>query len=292
MLINQLPKRIYILTIIHLCTFCIKINLSKYILSIVSNYENYENIYNYLIGIFLLYYCINIIHTFLLNKIKEIINSTINILYHSSLNEYINKPTENLEENKNLENTLSEFYAFMEIIYESYVLTIPKALIYAIYYTYSIFSYSIISGLILISIDFCVIYFYKYRNKIKEEIYRNLYQSNLDIKNEQSIIIKNGNINNIKNLLNKRDIAKYKEIKYLSDELRYSDFINNFVELIIFVCGIKYLVLKNIKPFDLVYLSMKSVNFINHTINLTEQFNIKIKYKTQIDNICKLHKKI
>ncbi|ARF09216.1 hypothetical protein Catovirus_2_165 [Catovirus CTV1] len=287
MLLSLLSKKTFILTFIHLCTFCLKINLSKYLPSIISDYENYTNIYHYLIIIFVVYQLVNMIHTRFFFCIKKEIASATTLLYTNSLKKYIT--SSNLQKNKSYEASLMEISTYIEIIYETYILTMPKTIIYTVYYIYSIFSYSFTSGAILLLMDLCVIYFYKYRDITKEKVYSDLYEANFNLKNEQKNTIDKEDVTNLNILIKKRDIMKTNEIRYLSDEIKYSEFINNLVELMIFIFGIKYLILKEMKPFDLIYHSMKSVNFINHTVNLIEQLNIKTKYKTQLDNIYRIH---
>lgn len=292
------PKYVYFLTIIHLITFTFKIKLSKLMVNIISEYEDYNQIKYYLIGTFILFSLLNQLHTKLLYLIKKNINNIGSDFYTKTLEKYVYLKKEcstqykfTEQENKDYENTLSEMNIFLEEIFRTYILTVPKAIIYTIYYTYIIFSHSVTSGLILLTIDICVIYFYKYRNELKETVYKKLYKSNLEIKIIQEEILQSTkNLNSMNLVLNDRNDKKNIEIQYISDELKYSDFINNLVELMILLSSINYLIDSTIKPFELIYLSMKSINFINHTVTLFEQYNIKTKYKTQMDNVDNIHK--
>jgi len=137
-----------------------------------------------------------------------------------------------------------------------------------------------------LTIDVFVIFFYKYRNTIKENIYRDLYQSNLELKNNQKrYLIDEISINDVDICINQRTNNKNLEINYLCNEFKYSDFINNTVELMIFLIGIKLLILNEIKAFELIFISTKAINFINHTITVFEQINIETTYRTQLTNL-------
>jgi len=288
--LSLIPIFVYILTIIHLFTFSLKIQISKYIIDQISQFnksdKNY-NIYWYLIGLYVASLIVNKIHTDLLYYIKKYINEISAKLYKRTLENYNHKKN-NYDDIKckDLENTIAEINTFIGIIYEIFILTIPKVLIYTIYYMVAIFNHSIISGIILLTIDVFVIFFYKYRNTIKENIYRDLYQSNLELKNNQKrYLIDEISINDVDICINQRTNNKNLEINYLCNEFKYSDFINNTVELMIFLIGIKLLILNEIKAFELIFISTKAINFINHTITVFEQINIETTYRTQLTNL-------
>jgi hypothetical protein len=293
----------YIFLCINLLIHFIKIKTNRYIITTLNTVEitkltdnNISDYYSTFFWSVIIWNLGNILINFINKvtyyKIKSyIINKISKTLYLQSINQIYdkkaNKNTDNLEKcnnNLNLENEKHEIQLFdnsqvLDRIYERLLFTIPKILIFVFFYLYCLMNFSFYILCITFIFNFIGVFIIKKINNIKKNIFKKIYDYEVDIKNEHINFIKSNDkesINKIKILFDSRNKDKNLESIYNHSGSLFTELFSDILMCIVFCYGFNFLVpnsINNMKPIELMYTGINSCNFMNYIIELIDSYN-------------------
>jgi ABC-type bacteriocin/lantibiotic exporter with double-glycine peptidase domain len=306
-LFHSLPRYIIIYSILHLISFYGRIKTSRMIIDTLTNFDtknSIESVQYSLATTFVLVFFVNTVYNFTLNRIKTTITKTINKLYQDITDHSINGNymLELKHSREDLLQIIDNQYIF-ENIFDSLILTIPKSIIYLVYYFYNIYNFSFSMLACLIVIDLSVVGFYKkfYVSK-KDRIFDEQYSAHIQLKKKyleavdgilriKMCFTEQLETSLIRKLLDVKTYYKTRETNLNTITNLTTEITTDLIEVIIFALGLVHIYTGNIKPMDLVFIGFNSGNFINYSLSLIDNYTTIRKYKKQltvIESVLKL----
>lgn len=241
-------------------------------------------------------------------------------LVHSITSEYIknkisNKITNTFEEivdnmayykvsflqdvSKNEVYELWHYLHLLEHLLRNIVLDVPKALIYLCYYSYTIYQFSWKTFPSILVINLLV--FFLINPFLKMQLTYSENKMNYDLltkkrfmeleKNFLQVKINGQEENEIKRIISAH--KKYKDNKYADRRIEIyknsaTDIINDILMTCIYLLGASYVLQKEIKPIQLMYLAIHTGNFYERFFNLKSIYDHYLSLKPQLNVIEKI----
>ncbi len=275
--------------IINLCNYLYRIITYRHITDYISNLSQVVLVNtNWVIfTMFIKLLILHMIHNgthFLINrmissKIKSLFNTIVSRMMYYNISFFKNN-----NNNSNKINQLWYYLNTFETLIEKLFLELPRILIFMVYYTYTIYKFSILGVLAILPINVLIMYLL---HPLSRTQYRYQKEStDLDLKTKTRFLETVSNMEYIK-LNNKQDYEINKITGYYDDFTMYrkkdkvitsflsflSDTFNDTIMLFIYVIGISYVISGKMDPVELIYLASNTGNFFCQLIQLKDIYN-------------------
>ncbi len=282
-----IDKKIYFFLFIHLIVHFIKIKTNRLIVTKLNNMDVTILASNFNDGFFnfILFSFIWIVGNFILNMINRYTNYKVKSYINKNINQQIyiktlkNIKNNNVTINSNNEKHFIQLFdniSILDRIFERLLFTIPKIIIYVIFYLHSLLNFSYFVLLFTFLFNIIGVYLLRKLNNLKKTVVTKLYDLEVESRNEHIKFIKEKD--EIDGIIKIQD----EKVKYKKDELFYIHINNTTNELFsdvllcfVYCYGFKYLIgdISPIKPIELMYMGVNSSNFMSFIIDFIDNYN-------------------
>jgi ABC-type bacteriocin/lantibiotic exporter with double-glycine peptidase domain len=302
-LVKIIDKKLFIFGLLNSVTYFFNVIFYRKLYVLASSINKdliLENFYKESINIILLILLFEIIHRLIYYVTIKNINNMITKIFMKSANNIIKSKIIKIDkydkENILLFNDLIYVY---ENVLTNIIILLPKNIIYILYYTYNIYTFSFKITIIMILISCISIYLFNYFSLYKNKNYEIFYK--LDNYNKKKHIERINNLKHIKmccmeNYEGENINKVYNERKNLKNiNVKLNNFINgipditrNIMIYTMYIMGAKYVKLDKIKPIELIFLGSNSSNFIYFIISIKNIYDNYVKHYFQLKIVLEL----
>lgn len=282
-----IDKKNYFFLLIHLVVHFIKMKTNRLLIKKINNINiaTLTNDFNNEFISFIFFSFLWTFGNFILNIINKYTNYKIKLHINTNINQEIYiKTLKNIKKNNMGINDKNEKYfiqlydniSILDRIFERLLFTIPKNIIYIIYYLHSLLNFSYFVLIFTFLFNIIGVYLLRKINNLKKNIVTKLYHLEVESRNEHIKFIKNrDDTDQLIKIHNENGIYKKKELFYVHINNIANDFFSDILLCFVYCYGFNYLVNNTslIKPIDLMYMGINSSNFMGFIIDFLDNYN-------------------